>query len=126
MFIGVFDVPMGRFVCGSVAWYMNVPGMFRAIASPHPVAIPAPVLIIVAYAVAGVPTITERLVGRTAATGGFIIGIAAAGPESEVPTREAVTLPCACAVPLAPVSASIATSSIARAVLIVPSCLSRL
>jgi hypothetical protein len=55
---------------------MNVPGMLPAKPILQPVAIPVPVLIMVANAVAGVPTITERLLGRIAAAGDdIIIGI---------------------------------------------------
>src|SRR4029450_13840602 len=68
MFTGVFGAPVTWLVAGSVDWYMNVAGRLIKSERPHPVAITEPTWIIVAKAVAVVPTCTERLDGSTAAT----------------------------------------------------------
>jgi hypothetical protein len=113
MSIGAFGIPMGWFVCGSVAWYMNIPGICPAGAIPQPVAIPEPMLIIVANAVVGVPTGTERLLGSTAATGGLIIDVAAC---SWIAGASSADTP-----PVLTAVASMATPTITLAVLITSS-----
>ena len=52
---------------------------------PQPVAVTAPALMIVAKAVAGTPTCTERLVGKTAASSGLGLKSSAAVPFGKPP-----------------------------------------
>ena len=64
-------MPVGWLVRGSVAWYEKLAsnGVAREISTP--IAGLGPALIAVAKAVAAVPTITDRLLGRTAAASGI-------------------------------------------------------
>src|SRR2546427_1445902 len=56
MSIGVFGVPVTWFVAGSVVWKLNVAAMLAPGATLHVVAVPGPGLMMVANAVAAVPT----------------------------------------------------------------------
>src|SRR5262245_8574572 len=67
MVTGAFGLPVGRFVDLSVVWNAKVaPGTSEAGAIVHSAAVDAPLLMIVADAVAGTPTATDRAPGRTA------------------------------------------------------------
>src|SRR5262245_62060610 len=84
IFTGVFGVPIGRFVAGSVAW--NVKGVGTPVSCVIPHLAPStpratvagakgstlkrPPLVMLANTVAPVPTVTDRLVGRIALTNG--------------------------------------------------------
>ncbi len=73
---GVLAVPVTALVVGSVVWKLKVAGKVVTGEIEQPVAVAVPALMMVAKAVAGVPTCTERLAGRTAET------TAAAGGEN--------------------------------------------
>src|SRR5580692_8773222 len=68
MSTGVLAVPVSLSVVGSVVWKANCAGMLVAGAIVQVDALSVPALMIVANAVARLPTCTERLVGSTAAT----------------------------------------------------------
>ena len=59
---------MTAFVAGSVVWKMKAAGMLVTVDMSQPVAVTSPALMIVAKPVAGVPTCTERLLGKSADT----------------------------------------------------------
>src|SRR5262245_20941938 len=65
MSAGVLGVPMTWLVVGSVVWYAKVAGRPVTSAGRQASAVPGPALMIVAKAVAGVPTCTDRLRGST-------------------------------------------------------------
>lgn len=67
MVTGVFAVLVTALVLGSVVWYRKVVGTLVIGEIPQPVAAAWLELMMVANAVAGTPTFTERLLGRTAA-----------------------------------------------------------
>src|SRR6516162_6152919 len=64
----VLAVPVTWLVAGSVVWKAKLAGTLVAGVIVHDVAVPGPVLMIVANAVAAIPTWTERLIGNTAAS----------------------------------------------------------
>ena len=64
---GVFGDPTSSFVVAEVVWYANVPGSGVNGTMPQSTPGSAPVQIIVANAVAAVPTLTDRVPGSTAA-----------------------------------------------------------
>jgi hypothetical protein len=64
---GVLGVPVTALVTGSVVWYVKLAGRAPSDAMLQPAASPVPDAITVAKAVAGVPIVTERLLGKTAA-----------------------------------------------------------
>src|SRR5438477_8130712 len=68
MSAGVLRVPVRVLVAGSVVWKAKPAGSGVTGAGRHWVAVPGPTLMMVANAVAGLPTWTERPLGRTAAT----------------------------------------------------------
>src|SRR5262245_40303966 len=84
MFTGVFGEPMTWLVAGSVVWYVNVAGRLVNSETPHAGAVTELALIIVANAVAVLPSCTERLLGSTAAT------IAPATSDRQLATVNAV------------------------------------
>src|SRR5262245_2055464 len=81
MAAGVPGVPVSWLVAGSVVWNVKLAGRLRLASGEkaQPVAALVPELISVAKAVAVVPTWTERLEGRTAATnvvgGAVLVGV---------------------------------------------------
>src|SRR5580765_418242 len=86
MSTGVFAVPTGEFVWGSVVWYRNVAGMPGGKAIEQAVAVAPPALRMVANAVTGVPGLVVRVFGRmdekTVVPGFARLGSAAAVPVS--------------------------------------------
>src|SRR5262249_61108645 len=68
MSTGAPGCPTGWFVAASVAWNSKVAGSPAGDARRQPMAVTGPALIIVANAVAGTPTCTERALGSTAAS----------------------------------------------------------
>src|SRR5262245_60242861 len=65
MFTGVLGLPMSWLLVGFVVWYPNAAGTLVAGAMLHPTAVAVPPLIIVAKALATIPTCTARLLGNT-------------------------------------------------------------
>jgi hypothetical protein len=74
MFTGAFVPPVTAFVAQSVVLYVKAAGTLLVSAMPVAQATVGPPLMIVANAVAAVPTITDRLAGRIAAASAVAAG----------------------------------------------------
>src|SRR5712691_622648 len=85
---GVLVEPITALVVGSVVRKTKVAGTVVSGAMVQPVAVLEPVLIIVAKAVAGVPTWTERLLGSTAATSAWAPVVAGLSTRARSAPRE--------------------------------------